>query len=232
MPAAQAHIVEIRLEDDGFPRAMVACPAEAVPAPGRYLLAHNPSDIDSALAVPLFAAGYAQHGRGFTAAPPFPAHWQPGTELHVRGPSGRGFSLPAGARRLALVALGAHAARLMPLALHALDSGGEVALFTDAPLPRLPASLEAGPLAALPDALRWADHLALDGPLAALEALPAETRAALPRHAEVLIETSMPCGGLAECGICAVPAGRGKWRLACADGPVFALNELNLDRMT
>ena len=35
----------------------------------------------------------------------------------------------------------------------------------------------------------------------------------------------MPCGGAAECGICAVPFGRG-WKLACKDGPVFELNPL------
>jgi dihydroorotate dehydrogenase electron transfer subunit len=231
MPDPHGHIIEIRVEEDGFQRAMVACPAEFVPAPGRYLLAHLPADPDAPLAIPLLATGYAQNGRGFTAAPPFPAAWQPGAKLFLRGPLGRGFSPSVVVRRLALAALGGHAARLMPLALSALDSGGEVALFTDAPLPRLPASLEAAPLSALPDALRWADRLALDGPLAALEALPPDLRRALPRDAEMLIEVPMPCGGLAECGICAVPAARVRWHLACEDGPVFPLVELDLDRM-
>jgi hypothetical protein len=35
----------------------------------------------------------------------------------------------------------------------------------------------------------------------------------------------MPCGGLAECGVCALPAHRG-WKLLCKDGPVLELGEL------
>jgi len=35
----------------------------------------------------------------------------------------------------------------------------------------------------------------------------------------------MPCGGLGDCGLCAVDLKRG-WKLACKDGPVFDLNEL------
>jgi dihydroorotate dehydrogenase electron transfer subunit len=42
---------------------------------------------------------------------------------------------------------------------------------------------------------------------------------------KALVMTPIPCGGIAECGACAVPAHRG-WKLACRDGPVFNLNEL------
>ena len=42
---------------------------------------------------------------------------------------------------------------------------------------------------------------------------------------QVLVLTDMPCGGLAECGVCAVDLKRG-WKLACMHGPVFALSEL------
>jgi NAD(P)H-flavin reductase len=37
---------------------------------------------------------------------------------------------------------------------------------------------------------------------------------------------AMPCSGLADCGVCAVPARRG-YKLACKDGPVFDLDELD-----
>ena len=93
----------------------------------------------------------------------------------------------------------------------------------------MPASYEINPLRLLPDALAWADFLALDAPLPRL----AELRSLLglrpdqhlPCLAQVLVETPMPCGGVAECGVCAVPARRG-WKLACQDGPVFNLDEL------
>jgi hypothetical protein len=42
--------------------------------------------------------------------------------------------------------------------------------------------------------------------------------------AQVLVVTPAPCGGLAECGVCAVTTRRG-WKMACKDGPVFSLNE-------
>jgi NAD(P)H-flavin reductase len=41
----------------------------------------------------------------------------------------------------------------------------------------------------------------------------------------VLLRTQMPCGALAECGVCAVRT-RGGWKMACKDGPVFDWREL------
>ena len=104
-----------------------------------------------------------------------------------------------------------------------------MALFTDASLPWLPAALEVQPLQNIPEALAWADFLAIDIPLQSLAGLRhilglgAGER--LPCPGEVLIETPMPCGGLADCGACAVPGRRG-WKLACKDGPVFDINEI------
>jgi dihydroorotate dehydrogenase electron transfer subunit len=37
--------------------------------------------------------------------------------------------------------------------------------------------------------------------------------------------TEMPCGGLGDCGVCALTSGRA-WKLACQDGPVFDIHEL------
>jgi ferredoxin len=37
---------------------------------------------------------------------------------------------------------------------------------------------------------------------------------------QMLIHTPVPCGGMADCGICAVTL-RSGWKLACKEGPVF-----------
>lgn len=246
----EARLTEIQLaagESDGNRfAAWIDCPPAAVPAPGQYVLAFSPTEPLSAIGTALFrgeaSAGLEPSTRGFLAAPPFPASWTPGTPLVLRGPLGHGFSLSG--QRLALAALGDSAARLLPLAGEALRRGGAVTLFTGAALPALPASIEIYPLDSLPEALAWADCLAID---LALEALPG-LRACLGLNqgdrllfpAQALVVTPMPCGGLADCGACAVPAsavparrtaarrssGRFSYLLACLDGPVFDLDEL------
>jgi hypothetical protein len=212
-------IAEFHLEADGRHAPRITCPPKAIPAAGQYLLAHSPADPDALLGAVLIPRQIL--GDGFVAAPPAPPGWSLGAPLKVRGPLGRGFRLPARLSRLALAAFGDTAARLLPL-LSAADS---VALFTDLPAPQLPTHVEIQPLASLPDALSWADFVAADTPLERLADLASLTLTARPVQA--LIATPMPCGGLGECGVCAVKARRG-WRLACKDGPVFALNELAL----
>jgi hypothetical protein len=117
----------------------------------------------------------------------------------------------------------------MPLILQSVREDCAITLYTDAPLPPLPAAVEVFPLGALPEAPAWADFLALDVPLDELPALrgrldlpPGQP---LPCPAQALIYAPMPCGGLAKCGVCAVEGRRG-WLLACEDGPVFDLKEL------
>lgn len=228
MRAFTGRVIETQLDTNGAAAAWITCPPAAIPQPGQALLAWSPADGDAPLATALFSAGRSEGG--FLAAAPVPRAWEPGTELHLRGPLGHGFSLPAAARRLALAALGESVARLLPLAYQALERDAAVALYAGCPLPSLPSDLEVHPLSALPEALPWADFLALDLPLAALPtlrsalALPPGQR--LPCPGQALLLTPMPCGGLAECGACAVPAGR-SWKLACKDGPVFDLKELD-----
>ena len=156
--------------------------------------------------------------------------WGPGASLELRGPSGRGLRLPDRALRLALLAVGQTPARLMPFAELALSrSETSVALFTDAHLPWLPAALEVQPQQNIAEALGWADFLAIDIPLTRLadlrRILGLGSGERLPCPGEVLVEAPMPCAGLAECGACAVP-GRGGWKLACKDGPVFDIHDL------
>jgi hypothetical protein len=127
--------------------------------------------------------------------------------------------------------------RLLPIVRGALSQGAAVVLFTDLPLPSLSSDLEVQPLSALPDNLYWPDLLALD---LAAEQLPGlrsilklNPSVVIPYPVQALILASMPCGGAADCGVCAVPAHRAAsrvarfgWKLACKDGPVFDLKEL------
>lgn len=212
------------MDSNGAASARVACPESAVPVPGAYLLA---GEVQSVLPTPLFLEASVEGG--FIAAPPVPHTWEPGMRLALRGPLGHGFSIPQGVRRLALAAFGETASRLLPLAEQALRHEVAVALFTELSVPDLPSAVEVNPLGSLTDGLAWADFLALDLPLESLAelgdclGLTRQPRLSCPGQA--LLWTPMPCGGMAECGVCAVQAGR-SWELACKDGPVFNLEEL------
>jgi hypothetical protein len=93
----------------------------------------------------------------------------------------------------------------------------------------LPAAVEVYPLSELPQALAWADFLALDLPLPSLPSLRGRLNLQgsrrLPCPAQALLDLPMPCGGAADCGVCAVHTRTG-WKLACREGPVFNLEEL------
>lgn len=218
----------MQLDHWGQTGAWIACPQAAIPSPGQYLLGRRVEDWNAVLATTLFAAGSDEDG--FLAISPIPPAWEPGARLELRGPTGRGLHLPDGLRRLALISSGVSPARLIHLAAQALKrQETTVALFSDASLPRLPAALEAQALQNVPEALAWADFLAIDIPVSSLSGL----RRLLglgsgerpPCPGELLIETPMPCASLADCGACAVP-GRHGWKMACKDGPVFDINEI------
>jgi dihydroorotate dehydrogenase electron transfer subunit len=221
------NIIEFQLNVEGKKTVHMACPDKLRPAPGQYLLAHAPSDPDALLATVLFPT--ALHPGGFIAAPPIPATWALGTPLHLSGPFGKGFRLPTHIRNLALVTLGETVSRLLPL----LPLADNPALFTASPFhlfsSSLPLALEINPLSDLPAALRWADYLVLDLPLERLPDLPKilglSSERFVPCPAQVLVHTPMPCGGLADCGVCAVGDAR-RYALACKEGPVFDLREV------
>jgi Iron-sulfur cluster binding domain of dihydroorotate dehydrogenase B len=228
MRTYRGHVRQVQLDHWGQAGVWIACPPAAIPVPGQYLIGRAIQDEDEVLGTPLFTAG--TESDGFLAAPPLPATWEPGTHLELRGPTGRGLHLPPSTQRLALIALGKTPARLLPFAAQALGrSETTVALYTDASLPWLPAALEVQPLQSVPEVLAWTDFLAIDIPLESLAdlrlALGLGEGERLPCPGEVLIETLMPCGGLADCGACAVPGRRG-WRMACKEGPVFDINEI------
>ncbi len=230
-------LIELYLES-GLTGGRLFCPQNLIPSPGQYLLAHDP-DSNAPLPVPVFNAGSVPGG--FLIGPPIPRAWQPGTTLSLRGPLGRGFSLPNSARCVALVALGETYARLKCLLANALKQDASVVLVSDLELNELPSEVEIQPVSALAEIAKWGDYLAIDIPRQSLPGLREmlglsqqtrarfEAQAVSPRRAPgpngVLVHTTMPCGGMGECGVCAVTVRRG-WKLACKDGPVFDLKEL------
>lgn len=104
-------------------------------------------------------------------------------------------------------------------------------MYSDVFEARLPEEIEILPLDALPELWPWADYAAIytsDGLIPGLgERLNLNPGNKPSFPVEVLIDVPMVCGGLADCGICAVP-GRRRWMLACKDGPVFPLEDLEV----
>ncbi len=222
MHTSQGHIVEVILVD-GCRYGRVICPEKLIPAPGQYLLASD--DSDAPLPVPIFYTDSAP--QGFMGL--VPDSWSPGKEFALRGPLGHGFSIPADARRIGLVAYDDFPARLHGLIEPVLKQGGSVVLVSDRDVDHLPDEVEVQPLSQLDEILAWADFLALDIDRANLhvlkERLEKQNHSPAVNDAQILIRTPMPCGGVAECGVCAV-IGRSGWLMACKEGPVFRWREL------
>lgn len=210
---------------DGSRQAVIEFSGGPPLAAGQYLQAFNPADQDATAAVSLFLGGLQPTNdfpNRFLTAPGIPDIWSPGDALILRGPLGRGFSTPVDAKRVALAAFGGHSAHLLPLAGEVLAGGGEVALFTDGEFAKLPASIEVSPMQDLGDALRWADYAACSSPLESLDRAYEYLQAGRGLAAvQLLVLSLMPCGALANCGVCAFRLGRGKTQLACEEGPVF-----------
>ena len=204
----------------------VICPPELIPAPGQYLLAHA-SGSDAALAVPVFFSDSAPNG--FRSAPLKNSPWNPGAQLNLRGPLGHGFTVPSFARKVALVAFDESPARLRGLIPLALKLGAEVVLVSDSALDNVPEAVEVQPLQALMEIFQWADYAAFDAGRESLNRLGEKfgkgEQAKGPREAQVLVRAPMPCGALAECGVCALTI-RHEWQMICKDGPVFDLRDL------
>lgn len=218
-------LVELYLEG-GLTGGRVLCPQNLIPKAGQYLLAYDPAS-NLPLPVPVYNAGSVPGG--FLIAPPIPQSWQPGTTLSLRGPLGKGFSLPDSARHVVLVALAETSTRLKPLLVEALEQDASVVLVSDLEIHDLPSEVEIQPVSALAEVTQWADYLAMDMTCESLsglrEMLGLNGQAKLKCEAQVLVFMPMPCGGMGECGVCAVTVRRG-WKMSCQDGPVFDLKEL------
>lgn len=153
----------------------------------------------------------------------------PGARLNLRGPLGRGFSLPASARRVALIAFDDSPSRLRGLIRLALEREAALALVCAHAAEDLPEEVEVQPLRAMDEIIEWADYIAFDAARESLLELRARLekrrQVIVSREAQILIRAPMPCGALAECGVCAVMI-RHEWKMACKDGPVFDLKDL------
>ncbi|NWG35299.1 MAG: hypothetical protein HXY42_12745 [Chloroflexi bacterium] len=225
MHAGHGQVIELSSEG-GNTQARIACPANLIPAPGQYLLAGSASPLDP-LPVPLFSTESTPFG--FTAAPPVPSAWMPGTNLSLRGPLGRGFTLPHTARKVALIPFDDDASRLRGLMVPSLNQGAAVVLLGDSDMGNLPDAVEVQPFTALEEVLAWAEYAAFD---VLRESLPGLSKrlggsnwAAAGKEAQVLVQTPIPCGGIGECAVCAVTFKSG-WKLACKEGPVFDWEEV------
>lgn len=211
---------------DGAPAAHIQCSAGIIPAPGQYALAHADGS-DGPLPGVLFATRTLPDG--FITATPIPSTWGPGTRLHMRGPLGHGFALPASARRVALVSLKCSSRVLLSLLEPAFRQDAGLTLVAAEAPDDLPLQVEVQPLRDLPEVCRWADYMAFDLPREALPELKALLLKVDPNsmkaEAQVLVRTPMPCGALAACGVCTVEVGRMSL-LACDDGPVFDFRQL------
>ena len=222
MHTGKGLIAELILED-GCRYARISCPETLVPAPGQYLLASDASD--SPLPVPIFYTDFAPAGFISLAAD----HWKPGDELNLRGPLGRGFSLPAAAHKVALIAFDDAPVRLRGLIRPALAQSASVVVVTNSAGDSLPDDVEVQPLASMREVIEWADYVALDVSRENVselrEKLLQRNQIAAVKDAQVLIRTPMPCGGIADCAVCAVNT-RSFWKMACKDGPVFDWKEI------
>jgi dihydroorotate dehydrogenase electron transfer subunit len=222
MHTGTGSITELTLEE-GCLYARVACPENLIPLPGQYLLASDASGWT--LPVPIFYTDSAPGGFIATTVD----HWKPGDALHLRGPLGHGFSIPHRARKVALIAYDDAPARLRGLIRVALTQNASVVVVCNSAGDTFPDEVEVQPLAAMDDVVQWADYMALDVSRENLSELKERllkwNHASALNDAQVLIRTAMPCGGVADCGVCAVIT-KSSWKMACKDGPVFDLREI------
>ncbi len=196
--------------------------------PGQYLQSKPVDPSVSILPVSLFPMSI--HDLLVRAVTPAYADWDVNTELTIRGPLGNGFHIPGNCSHLSLAAFDVHPYRLASLARQTVEIGLDVNLYLDPgktcfDIHDFPKQMEILPLDQLKLVDQWADYLAIDAPFESIESFNDHLPGQLKCPAEVLIHTAMPCGGLAECGICAVKTKRG-WKYVCKDGPVFEVNDL------
>jgi dihydroorotate dehydrogenase electron transfer subunit len=111
----------------------------------------------------------------------------------------------------------------------ALKNGAAVVVLADSGLENLPDDVEVQPVSALDEVMKWSDYAAFVVSRENLsgwkERFGMSRQASVTRKAQVLVRTPVPCGGIAECGVCAVSLNSG-WKMACKDGPVFQMDEL------
>ena len=240
-------LVTDAVENGPFVRVTLFAPALGPAlAPGRFVLAA----LGEYLRTPLFPAyldvpGPEAGAFDVLVPPNHPAAvLRPGAKADLIGPLGQGFQVPKTTRRLLLVASTDHLPVLLPLTSQSSSVALLISAFTATelyPIRLLPPALEihvatadgsAGQqgsvLDLFPDLVGWADLVCIAADPAIYPALADVVREVRvgPGHgfAQALIAPPMVCG-VGACQGCAVPVARGT-KLACIDGPVFDLLEL------
>ncbi len=217
----------------GLPAITIKIEQPLVFTPGQYLAASSKSEQDVQIPLSLFMESSADNE--ISIGSPAPPNWYPGHEIVFRGPLGHGFALPMMLKRLALIGFDDHPGRLMALVNTAHNQNVDIVMagdFISNPVVTcdIPANVELAKLENLDDLFSWADFIAVDVPsfrIQELSRILQTTSTKVTRgDMQVLMHTSMPCAGIAECGICAVKTVKG-YKLACQDGPVFNLKDIN-----
>ena len=225
MHTGKGQVVELLLYN-GFRQARISCSPNLTPAPGHYVMAGTASRPDL-LPVPLYSTDST--ASGFVACDPIPDYWSPATEVYLSGPLGNGFTVSHSSRKIALIVVENSSNRLAGLLRSVLKKGAEVVLVSGADESNLPDEVEVQPLESMRDVFDWADYVALDVDRERLpqlrEQLFRQNQTSAGKEAQVLVRTPIPCGGIAECGVCAVGT-KSSWKMACKDGPVFDLWDL------
>jgi dihydroorotate dehydrogenase electron transfer subunit len=189
--------------------------------PGQFCLALL--DEAALLREPLFPASPTDFV--IEAAHPVAA-LEPGATLDLIGPLGAGFSLPAGASRLLIIA--EQPARILALMRTALAQHWSVAWHWREAVPAwaaalLPPDVEFHSGALIAETIEWAEVVILDVPDPAEVA--ERVRALRPLRPAGFIQTLrvplMPCG-VGACQACWVETARGR-KLACVEGPIFSI---------
>ncbi|MDH5606409.1 MAG: hypothetical protein OEY93_05935 [Anaerolineae bacterium] len=235
MQSFSGKLTAVKISPSGQNQAVISAPRDILPGPGQYLQVHLWGDHTEALGYQVFLGDvHHQFLEGdvveFTTAGEFPDGWEIGSQLALQGHFGRGFSGPGNARRVGLAVLGPTFDRLNPLSQLALQSGADISVFGDIKINHLSPQIEVRPLNELPDSMSWMDYLAVDIPSGKLEEIPrllSDSPSFPAVHtAEILVDITMPCSGIADCRVCEISAGNQKPVLVCKQGPVINWGDL------
>jgi NAD(P)H-flavin reductase len=212
--------------------ADITCAGNMIIVPGQYLSITTPDQIT---AIPNICFPIHINDEILQVSP-IPNEWHPSQKVEVRGPFGHGFSIPQISKKVCLVSWDQHPNRLMDMLKKTIREQREIILVWDAfqqteDSLSIPEDVEIMGLQNLDDAIRWADFIGMDSPINLLSEVARHKSilqsGVLTCPIQILVSTSMPCLGIADCGICSIPVKKG-YKLTCKDGPVFDFGELDL----
>jgi hypothetical protein len=218
-----AHFEGLTYGPGGQPALRLTCGEDNIPLPGQGLLACK-IEADQPMRRLLFPVQYFDDGFLSDISPD--PMWHLGDSLDLLGPLGSGFTPPPGSDKWLLISLGNPPDRLFPLIEAGIERSIAISLWSRKALRGLSPQVELNPT--LPEALAWADYLALDLRLEELAmirpllGLSSTSKVSIP--AQVLLAPPMPCG-MGACQACALQGKQG-WMLACSNGPIFPLEGL------